>query len=397
MGSLPLPFRAAVLVAAANLLTSCDKPAPPAAPPPEIPVVTVEKRDVPIVGEFVGEMRGSTDIDVRARVEGFLVGMHFKEGTWVKKGDLLYTIDQRPFEARIVEAQARLAQAKTQLANADADLKRIRPLAEMNAVSQRDLDSAVARYGTAEGQVNAEVAGVDLAKIDLSYTKIESPTDGLIGLSQAKVGDFVGRYPNPVVLDTVSQVDPIAVRFSVSEPEYLKLARKMPQRTLEDEKKARESQLDLLLADGTVHDHRGTVTVVNREIDSATGALLVEAEFPNPDRLLRPGQFARVRTVLETMSGALVIPRRSIQELQGLYQVYAIGAGDKVELKTVKLGPAIGDMQVVTEGLKAGDRVVFEGLQRVRPEMVVRPVAPAEPEKGKESAAAPAPAEPASK
>ena len=389
-----LPFRAAVVAAAASLLASCDKPAPPAAPPPEIPVVTVEKKDVPIVGEFVGEMRGSTDIDVRARVEGFLVGMDFKEGTWVKKGDPLYTIDQRPFEQRRFEADARLAQAKTRLANADAELKRIKPLAEMNAVSQRDLDSAVARYGTAEAEVKAEEAGVELAKIDLSYTKIESPTDGLIGLSLAKVGDFVGRYPNPVVLNTVSQLDPIAVRFSVSEPDYLKLARKNPPRP-KGEADPRAGQLELLLSDGTIHDHRGSVTVVNREIDSATGSLLVEAEFPNPDKLLRPGQFARVRTVLETLSGAVVVPRRSIQELQGLYQVYVIGPGDKIELKTVKIGPAIGDMQVVTEGVKAGDRIVFEGLQRVRADMVVRPVEPGA--KASETDTAKVPAEPAAK
>jgi membrane fusion protein (multidrug efflux system) len=368
----------------AALLTACGPSEPPAPPPLPVQVAEAEQRDIPLTIEMVGQTLGTQDVPIRARVDGFLEGLYFQEGRTVKKGDLLYRIDQQPFKAKLVEAQSGLASAQTQLANAKSDLDRIKPLAEMKAVSEQDLDSAQARYDAARANVQAAKAGVELAEIELSYTEIYAPIDGLIGLSRAKPGEYVGKEPNPVVLNVLSDINPIRVRFSISEREYLILARTMmaddqmrsSKRTEDPRSPDREDMdtpLELILADGTVFDQFGRADATAQAIDPQTGTFTVEASFPNPNGLLLPGQFARVRADYSTLKGATVIPRRAISELQGRFRVMVVGADNTVEVREVELGPIKDNDQVVESGLQPGERVIVEGLQKVRPGMVVEP------------------------
>lgn len=355
-------------LAALALITSCGSPVeePPAAPL-EVYVTRVVVRDVPIVREWVGETRGRADIEIRARVQGYLQEIHFREGGRVKKGQLLYSIDKSELLQEVNSARAGLAAAKTELAYADSDVARYRPLAEMNAVSQRDLDSAVARQEAAVAQVEAAEAILRLAEINLSYTDIKAPIDGLIGLSKAKVGDYVGQSPNPVVLNTLSDTDPIHVRFPVGEREYLELARRYPEaeRGTGSKDDRNQTPLELILADGTVHTHTGRVEFVERNIDASTGTLTVEASFPNPEYVLRPGQYGRVRGVIDELEGARLIPQRCVQELQGQYQVWVEKEG-AVELRNVRMGRRVDQMWVVEHGLIAGESIVVDGIQRLR-------------------------------
>jgi membrane fusion protein (multidrug efflux system) len=358
------------------LLKGCDSSQPKtvAVPPLPVGVVTVERRDVPLFVELVGTTRGTQDVPIRARVEGFLETMDFREGSFVKKGDLLYTIDAQPFRAKLVEAQSHLATAQTRLAKARSDLARVKPLAEIDAVSQQDLDSALAQEAVSRSGVNAAKAGVDLANIELSYTRLIAPIDGVIGLSEAKPGEFVGRDPNPVVLNVLSDIDPIRVRFSISEREYLILARYYLNRENHDKGAERDkSRLTLLLADGSEHAHPGKVVASAQAINPETGTYSAEAAFPNPSGLLLPGQFARVRAPYRTLEGVTVVPRRAVSELQGRYQLYIVAAGNIIEVREVTPGPIVDNMIVIESGLDGGETVVVEGLQKVRSGMTVDP------------------------
>ncbi len=358
----PLPFALAL---------ACGGPEPSAPPPLEIPVVEVIQRDQPIELEMVGQTLGSVDIPIRARVEGVLESMDFAEGRGVQKGDLLYTIDPQPFQAKVVEAQGHLAEARTGLAKGKSDLDRIRPLAEMNAVSQQDLDAAVALYEAAIGATQAAGAKLEQAEIELSYTRIHSPIDGRIGLSAAKVGEFVGRAPNPVVLNFVSQTDPIRVRFAIDERRYLRFARQLIEMSARGEEQQREG-LDLILADGTLHKFRGQVIATDAAVNPTTGTFTFEADFPNPSNLVLAGQFARVRAVVETRENALLIPQRSINELQGNFRVFVIAQDGSVELRQVQPGPKIAQLQIIESGLNPGERVALEGV-RLKADMKVVP------------------------
>jgi len=360
-------------------LASCEREGgATAAPLLEVIVATAERRDVPLSIEMVGSLRGTQDVPIRTRVEGFLESMEFQEGTYVKKGDLLYTVDPQPFAAKLVEAQSQLAGAQTGLAKATADLARIRPLAEMKAVSEQDLDGAIAQEAAARAGVQASEAAVELAGIELGYTRIHAPIDGLIGLSQAKPGEFVGREPNPVVLATLSDIDPIHTRFSISEREYLVLARtflaegKAQVRVKDNGLDERPADLTLILADGSVHPHKGKVVAASQAIDADTGTYTVEASFPNPDRILLPGQFARVRALYQVLEDVVVIPRQAVSEIQGLFRVYTVDAAGTVAVRDVELGPETGHDVVIESGIEAGARVIVEGLQRVRPGMTVK-------------------------
>ena len=343
----------------------------------EVLVTQATSRDVPLTLDMVGTTLGIQDVPIRARVEGFLESMEFQEGTFVQKGDQLYTIDPQPFQAKLVEAQSQLAAAQTVQAKAKSDLERIRPLAEMKAVSEQDLDGAVAQEAAARAGVRASEAVVDLAEIELSYTHIMAPIDGLIGLTKARPGEFVGREPNPVVLNTLSDIDPIRVRFSISENEYLIMARTYMATTRGDRDRSKRSgrkpDLVLILADGSEHPQKGKVIAAAQSIDFETGTYTIEASFPNPTRLLLPGQFARVRSLYEVLPGVVVIPRQAVSELQGLFRVYVVNSNTVVEVKTVELGPETGNDIVVEAGLDAGESVIVEGLQKVRPGMTVRP------------------------
>ena len=369
----------AVLVVAgcSQLLAGCDQmqKAPPEPPPLPVGVVKAQRQDVPLVVELVGTTLGSQDVPIRARVEGYLETMNFREGTFVKKGALLYTIDPQPFEAKLVEAQSRLATARTNHVKAQSDLARIKPLAEIDAVSQQDLDGAVAQEAAARSSVTAANAAVDLAKIELGYTRLIAPIDGLIGLSKAKPGEFVGREPNPVVLNVLSDIDPIRVRFSISEREYLELARTYfaERKAQGNGEKKREAQLTLLLADGSEHKYKGKVIATAQAIDPETGTYTVEAAFPNPDKVVLPGQFARVRAPYGMLKSAVVIPRLAISEIQGLHRVFVVGSDNKIEVREVTPGPVKGNMIVVEKGLQGNETVIVEGLQKVRSGMKVDP------------------------
>jgi membrane fusion protein (multidrug efflux system) len=359
--------------------------APP--PPPEIPVVVTQARDVPLFMEFVGQVYGLKDIAIRARVEGFLEGIHFEEGSLVAEGKLLYTLESQPFEEAVANRMSQVAEAQTMLAKASSDLGRIKPLAELKAVSQSDLDGAVAQFEAAQAALDAAEANLRAARIQLGYTKIYSPINGIIGKTKAKVGDFVGREPNPVILNTVSQTDTILVEFFLTENQYLEAARRYLDGAVDgklpEEKRA---ILELILADGTLYPEKGKVDFIDREVDPTTGAILLQASFPNPRGLLRPGQFAKVKILTETVQGGILIPQRCVTELQGQFSVYVVGDGNAVKERKVTLGPAIGGAYLIKEGLKAGEQVVYEGLQMVRDGAVVNPVVkdiPVNPPEGK--------------
>ncbi|HSF78647.1 MAG TPA: efflux RND transporter periplasmic adaptor subunit [Steroidobacteraceae bacterium] len=356
-------------------LGACSKAEPPVMPPLEVAVMEVQPRDIPIYLEMVGQTFGSVDIPISARVDGVLEEMHFLEGRPVKKGQLLYVIDATPYESRVVEARGRLAEARTRLAKAGSDLERIRPLAEMDAVSQQDLDGAVAQFEAARGALQAAEAQVEQAGIQLGYTRISAPVDGLIGITQAKIGEYVGRAPNPVVLNVVSQTNPIRVRFAINEREYLRFSRELSRsmRELDERQKADKATLQLMLADGTIHEHPGDVVAFDAAVDPNTGTLTLEADFPNPDRIVLPGQFARVRGVMEQRKGALAVPQRAVMEAQGLFRLAVVADDGVVELRRVGMGPRVDGLWIVESGLKAGERVALEGLQRLRTGMQVAP------------------------
>ncbi|MBW2611690.1 MAG: efflux RND transporter periplasmic adaptor subunit [Deltaproteobacteria bacterium] len=359
-------------------LFACDKiaeekKAPP--PPPKVTVIETQAEEIPLYQEFVGQVYGFKDIAIRARVEGFLEGIHFKEGSTIKKGKPLYTLESQPFEAEVAAKMSKVAEAKTALAYTESDLSRIRPLAEENAVSKSDLDAAVARYEASIASVEAAEANLRAANIQLSYTKIYSPINGIIGKTQAKVGDFVGKDPNPVILNTVSNIDTVLVEFFITETQYLEWNRFMKEREKTETDARKKAGLDLILADGSMYEHKGKVGFIDRQVDPTTGALLIQASFPNPDRLLRPGLFAKVKAKVDVVEDGIMIPQRCVTEIQGLYSVFVVGDGNKIDRREITVGPTIDSSWLIIKGLKPGEKVVYEGLQSARDGMVVNPKA----------------------
>jgi membrane fusion protein (multidrug efflux system) len=365
------------LIFMALLLAACDsqEKATVQMPPLTVLVAQASVQDVPLFVEMVGTTKGTKDVPIRTRVEGYLETMEFQEGTFVKKGDMLYTIDAQPFLAKVVAAQSDLAASQTNHAKTLSDLERIRPLAEIRAVSEQDLDSAVAQEAASKANVRAAEAGVELAEIEFSYTRIEAPIDGLIGLTKANPGEFVGRDPNPVVLNTLSDIDPIRVRFSISEREYLSVARHYASRveSTAKNKADRPADLVLLLADGSKHPHLGTMIASAQSIDPETGTYTLEAAFPNPNSVLLPGQFARIRATYRQLDSVVVIPRTAVIEMQGRFRVYVVNQQNQVEVVEIEQGPIIENDVVISSGLKGGETIIIEGLQKVRPGMPVDP------------------------
>ncbi|MBW1751850.1 MAG: efflux RND transporter periplasmic adaptor subunit [Deltaproteobacteria bacterium] len=356
------------------LFSSCsqkEEQAPP--PPPNITVVQTKAQEVPIYQEFVGQIYGFKDIAIRARVEGFLEGIHFQEGSRVKKGALLYTLESQPFEADVAAKMSRVAEAKTRLAKAKSDLNRIRPLAEQKAVSESDLDSAVAQYDASIESVKAAEANLRASKIQLGYTKIYSPISGIIGKTQAKVGDFVGRSPNPVILNAVSRIDTVLVQFFITETQYLQLARRHVSQKGPTDYKDQEVQLELILTDNSMYEHTGKFDFADRNVDPTTGAMLVQASFPNPQELLRPGQYAKIRARVKVVKDGILIPQRCVIELQGLYSVYVVDDSNKVQQRKIEVGPKVKQFWLITAGLKSGENVIYEGLQKVKEGAIVTP------------------------
>ncbi len=343
-------------------------------PPQPIKVFEVKATTVPIYEEYVGQVYGEKDIPIRARVEGFLEKRTFEEGSRVKKGQLLYTIDSDPFLEDVVAQQSMVSQAETVLIQMESDLNRIKPLAEMDAVSKRDLDMAQAQRDAAISSVKASKANLKIAQINLGYTKIYSPINGIIGKTLAREGEFVGKNPNPVILNTVSELKNIRVQFFLSENEYLIAARQFIGSFGRVETKKEKLNLELILTDGSVYKHKGVIDFIDRNIDASTGAILLQATFPNPDRLLRPGQFARVKVRVANVKDALMVPQKCLTELQGQYSVLVVNAENKVETVQVIIGEKVSGFTIIKEGLKSGDKVILEGLQKARPGMEVIPV-----------------------
>ncbi len=335
-------------------------------PPPKVQVVKVERRDVTIYQNYVGQIYGLQDIAIRARVEGVLEAIHFKEGTFVKKGQMLYTIDPLSLKTRVAAQMSGVAQAKTMLAKAESDLKRIRPLAANNAVSQRDLDAAVAQRDAAQAALEAAEANLESADIELGYSLVKAPIDGIIGKTMAKVGDLVGRSPNLVVLNYISNIDEVIVEFFLSEQEYLNYARHLKSIKDNEVSAIAPEALRLILADQSIYPEPGKLNFIDRQVDPSTGSILLQASFANPDKLLRPGQFARVKARVGFGPQATVIPLKALNELQGQYSVFIVNDSSKIEVRAVKQGSFYNDYAVITEGLQGDELVVIEGLQKMR-------------------------------
>jgi RND family efflux transporter MFP subunit len=373
--------------------TGCSNATSSAKPPDptEVEVVAVEQRDVPIYAEWIGTLDGMVNAVIRAQVTGYLLRQNYLEGSLVRKGQLLFEIDPRPFQAAVDQAQGQLAQANGQLAQAKAqlataeanqgrtqlDVDRYVPLAKQQAITQQDLDNATqnnlsskAQVETAKAQIEASSAAIEAAKatretarVNLGFTRLTSPIDGIAGVAQGQVGNLVSLATNAVT--TVSTVDPIKVNFTVSEQEYLNFARR--------DTAMNRLELELILADGTTYPRKGKFAFADRQVDQSTGAIQLTGLFPNPGNILRPGQYGRVRTVTGIRKKALLVPQRAVTELQGSYQVAVVGSGNKVSIRSVKVGERSGSVWVIEDGVKPGEKVVAEGLQRVRPDVVVNP------------------------
>jgi membrane fusion protein (multidrug efflux system) len=340
-----------------------EKAPPP--PPPAVVVTSVIQRDVPVYQEWIGTTAGNINAEIRPRVDGYLLRRVYTEGSFVHQGDLMFEIDARQVQAQLQQAQGDMAQAEAQLAKAQQDVNRFRPLAAQKAVSQQELDNALSSAAAAKAVVDAKQATVHEARLNLGWARVTAPISGIAGASQAQVGNLVSPS---TVLAVVSQCDPIRVLYPLSEQEYLRL-----QERLRSDPAARGDNLDLILADGTTFPHKGHVLFSDREVDVKTGTIGTVAIFPNPGNLLRPGQFAKVRAVTEVKRAALLVPQRAVSQLQGSFQVAVVGSDDKVQMRPVQPGVRVGSLWEIDSGLQPGDRVVVEGLARVKPGITVRP------------------------
>lgn len=364
-----------------------EKAAPP--PPPVVEVVDVVQQDVPVYMEWVASTDGSVNASIRPQVTGYLISQNYKEGDVVKKGQLLFRIDPRVFQAALDQAMGQLAQQQARWTTAKANLRRIKPLAAQNAVSQKDLDDATGQEQSTHASVIAAQATVDKAKLDLEFTRVTSLIDGVAGIAKAQIGDLVG--PGQIgELTTVSTVDPIKVYVPVSEQQYLKSTESRKDRS-------NGTTLELILADGSTFPHKGKITFADRQIDPKTGTIKVATLFPNPGNLLRPGQFAKVKALLGIERNALLVPQRSVTDMQGKLMVAVVGPDNKVSIRTVEAGQRVGQLQVISKGLNPGEKIVAEGVQKVKEGMPVNPKPFAPPDQAetkageKKPAAAPAP------
>ena len=347
--------------------TACDKEkaAPPG--PAVVEVVSVAQRDVPIYMEWIGSLDGNVNAVIRPQVTGYLIKQNYREGDLVKQGQPLFEIDPRTFEAAVEEAKGLRAQQMARFETTKANLDRIKPLAAVNAVSQKDLDDATGAHLSAKAQLEAAEASLKTAKLNLGFTKITSPVTGIAGIAKAQIGDLLSPSM-PTELTTVSTVDPVKVYFNISEREYLKMVG-----SLAEGKRPGQTPLDLFLVDGSQYPHQGKVAVFNRQVDTTTGTFKVAALFPNPDNILRPGQYGKVRATMAVEKGALLVPQRAVTEVQGKYLVAVVGADNKVDIRPVVVGERIGSEWIISKGLQPGEQVIAEGTQKVRPGATVNP------------------------
>jgi len=372
------------------LVAGCGQEQKAAAPPPPaVQVSDVIRKDVPVYMEWVGTTDGLVNATIQAQVTGYLVKQGYREGDLVRKGQVLFEIDPRTFQAAVDAAKGSLAQAKARWETAKANLARVKPLAEKNAVSQKDLDDATGAEQSTRAAVESATAQLETAQLNLGFTRIDSPVDGIAGIAKAQVGNLVG--PGQIQeLTTVSTVDPIKVYIAVSEQEYMKFRR-------DREKKSKEQAveaipLELILADGTVYPHKGKFSLSDRQVDVKTGTLKIGSLFPNPGNVLLPGQYALVRATLETKRGALLVPQRVVTEVQGKFLVAVVGSDNTVELRPVTPAERVGSLWVIDKGLKFGERVVVEGVQKVKTGVRVIPTQAAVEGETKPATPPPAPA-----
>ena len=356
-------FAIVIILSGAGGCKKEQKAGPP--PAPEVEVFTVVQKNVPIYKEWVGTADGFVNATIRAQVQGYLIKQNYKEGDLVRKGQILFEIDPRTFQAALEQAKGQLAVQQASWDTAKANLNRIKPLAERNAVSQKDLDDATGKEQATHASVLAAKAAVDKAELDLGFTKIISPVDGIAGLAKTQIGNLVG--PGSVEeLTTVSTVNPIKVYIQISEQEYLKAMEQRKQGAV-------KRPLELILADGTVYPHKGELSFADREVDVRTGTIRIATLFPNPGNLLRPGQFGKIRAEMSIEKGALLIPQRAVTEMQGQYLVAVVGQDNKIAIRRVKAGHRVDSDWIIDEGLKPGERVVAEGVQKVKEGMTVNP------------------------
>jgi membrane fusion protein (multidrug efflux system) len=379
-----LQSRVLLLCLLATLVAGCDKKSQKAeAPAPSVVVTTVERKTVDVGSEWVGTTSGFVNAQIYPKIQGYLLKQTYKAGP-VKSGDLLFEIDPRQYQAAFDAAKGEFARVRAILIKNQQDVKRYTPLAAQGAVSQMELDSSIQAAAASKAQLDSAQAALDDAKLNLDWTKVKSPIDGVAGIASAQVGDLVSTQ---TLLTSISQLDPIKVSVQVSEIDYLRFAKRAQERADSGEAQA-TVPLTLILADGSQYPEKGHFNVAGLDVTKTTGTIELECLFPNPQNLLRPGQFAKVRASTESLQDALVIPQRAVTDLQGTMQVAVVGPDDKVVIKRVTLGPTTGSNYVVTDGLEAGDRVIVEGLQKVRNGMVVK--IESAPEKN--AVAAPAPA-----
>ena len=346
-----------VVLAAAG----CKKEAAAPLPPPVVQVAEVGVMNAPMATEIIGQLDSPQNVQVRARVEAFVEKVLFTEGTEVKEGDPLFLLDKKPFQERLAAADGLMAEAIAQLHKYEKDVARLMPLAEKKAIPQQDLDNAQASVEVGKAAVLSAKARVQSMQLDLGYCDVRAPISGLIGAKQVAIGDFVGKG-EPTLLVTLSTLDPIWFYCAISEAHYLKAEAEVRRKG----KKIDQLPVTLILTDGSVHPAKGKFVFIDRAVDSKTGTLRVRAEFPNAEKVLRPGMFGRIRVDLGARPDSILVPERAIAELQGKTFVWVIGPDNKATQRPVKVGESLGEKILVTEGLKAGDRIVVEGLQKVR-------------------------------
>jgi membrane fusion protein (multidrug efflux system) len=357
------------LMAFSVLAAACRQSvaAKPAAPPPQVVVVPVLQKDQPIYREWIGTTEGDVNAEIRPKIEGYLLRRDYKEGSYVRQGDLLFEIDARQFRAQLEQAQANLEQANANLAKTQHDVARYEPLAAQKAMSQQELDNARSAERSARASVGALKAAVDQTRLNMAWTRVTSPISGVSGVAQGQVGNLVSPQ---TVLTTVSKVDPIRVLYQMSEQEYVQL---------QNDPAMRNAALDLILADGSTFPHQGRLLLSGREVDVKTGTIATIGLFPNPGNVLRPGQYAKVRAATQVKSGALLVPQRAVNEMQGAFQIGVVGPDNKVQVRAVTPGERVGSLWIIDQGLSPGDRVIIEGFSRVKSGMTVAPApAPAD-------------------
>lgn len=353
-----------------SLLISCKKEVAPEAKPLEISVAKVLQQDVRLESEFTGQTFGQSDIQINPRVDGVIESLNFKEGSSVTKGQLLYTIDPLPYQAKVNEAEGSLAEVEARLAKTKSDYDMMVPLAKMNAVSQRELIAAKAAYNASIASIKAAKANLENSRIELGYCRIVAPISGLIGISKVREGDYV-RPGAASVLNTISDLGDVRVRFTLSEQEYLRIFREITKKN--SSLVGAGKSVSLVLSDGSTYPETGKISFADRQIDPTTGAVTVEAAFANPDRLIKPGQFAKILVVTDVRKNALLIPQRSVIEMQGVFQVYVVDNTNKADMKMIQIGPSYKDSYIVTEGLTANDKVALGGTSLLKSGSVITP------------------------